>query len=65
MSADPGIQQWYDAITAEHRAAGAEITGELRARLREVADRVAAARPEPPPAGPTEDDEVLGFQWDE
>src|SRR2546423_1311063 len=44
---EPAIQRQYDAISAEHRAAGAEIAAELRARLREVAGRV-AARPEPP-----------------
>jgi hypothetical protein len=62
MTTDPAIQRAYDAVSAEHEAASTAISQELRARLREVSERLPAVPPEP---SLEDDDEVPAFRWDE
>jgi hypothetical protein len=46
VSIDPRIQQRFEQNAAAHKAAAAEITGELSARKQEVAERARATKEE-------------------
>ncbi len=46
MSVDPEIQQRFEQNAAAHKAAAAEISGELSARRQEVAERAKATKEE-------------------